>query len=166
MYIPRAWHALCSESLSCISILSTGVFDQGGRIKRQTSAFEGTGCLGSDSYWLNCVARWYIYTKYIYSYILYTWKKYKVTGRLGDSTHHRLFDPERNNLPMFCVTLMVSLAVFVSKVGDHTSVLAAEGAAAGGGFKDSQGGAVVAVDHVSAEVTGEVGLARRGYVNS
>eukprot|EP00752_Nemacystus_decipiens_P018183 g16313.t1 len=41
------------------------------------------------------------------------------------------------------------------QIGDHASVLAAEGAVAGGGFKDSLGGALVTVDHVSAEVTGE-----------
>lgn len=49
-------------------------------------------------------------------------------------------------------------SLFVNKVGDHTSVLAAEGAVPGGGFKDSQGGTVVSVDHVSAAVTGEVSL--------
>lgn len=46
---------------------------------------------------------------------------------------------------------------FRGKVGDHTSVLAAEAAVAGGGFKDSRGGGVFAVDHVSAQITGEVG---------
>lgn len=45
----------------------------------------------------------------------------------------------------------------LGKVGDHTSVLAAEAAVAGGGFKDTKGGGVFAVDHVSAQITGEVG---------
>eukprot|EP00903_Cladosiphon_okamuranus_P015630 g14433.t1 len=52
----------------------------------------------------------------------------------------------------------------IVEIGDHASVLAAEGAVAGLGFKDSQGGAVVAVDHVSAAVTGEVPAAEEEVV--
>ena len=44
-----------------------------------------------------------------------------------------------------------------SKVGGEGSVLAAEAARAGNEFKDSRGGGVFAVDHVSAQISGEVG---------
>ena len=43
-----------------------------------------------------------------------------------------------------------------AKVGGEGSVLAAEATRAGNEFKDSRGGGVFVVDHVSAQVAGEV----------